>query len=283
MTVPTITLNNNVQIPQLGMGVFKMKDHEQFLKDFQWALDIGYRHFDTAAIYGNEKWLGEAIKKSGIDRHELFITSKLWPAEFDDPKQAFENSLKRLGLDYLDLYLIHWPAPGYQQAWQAMEKLYQAQKIRAIGVSNFMIKHLEQLQQVSQVTPAVDQIELHPYLQRPKLLQYLQQHNIAVEAWGPLGQGRNGVFDEPVLQDLAAKYHKSVAQVILRWHLQRQAIIFPKSVHQQRLQQNFDIFDFELSSADMQAIARLDKNQPNGSDPNSDEFLAQTKLRPVIN
>lgn len=283
MTVPTITLNNNVQIPQLGMGVFKMKDHEQFLKAFKWALDIGYRHFDTAAIYGNEKWLGEAIKKSGIDRHELFITSKLWPAEFDDPKQAFENSLKRLGLDYLDLYLIHWPAPGYQQAWQAMEKLYQAQKIRAIGVSNFMIKHLEQLQQVSQVTPAVDQIELHPYLQRPKLLQYLQQHNIAVEAWGPLGQGRNGVFDEPVLQDLAAKYHKSVAQVILRWHLQRQAIIFPKSVHQQRLQQNFDIFDFELSSADMQAIARLDKNQPNGSDPNSDEFLAQTKSRPVIN
>lgn len=283
MTVPTITLNNNVQIPQLGMGVFKMKDHEQFLKAFQWALDIGYRHFDTAAIYGNEKWLGEAIKKSGIDRHELFITSKLWPAEFDDPKQAFENSLNRLGLDYLDLYLIHWPAPGYQQAWQAMEKIYQDKKIRAIGVSNFMIKHLEQLQQVSQVTPAVDQIELHPYLQRPKLLQYLQQHSIAVEAWGPLGQGRNGVFDEPVLQDLAAKYHKSVAQVILRWHLQRQAIIFPKSVHQQRLQQNFDIFDFELSSADMQAIARLDKNQPNGSDPNSDEFLAQTKLRPVIN
>ncbi|MBA1393233.1 aldo/keto reductase [Bombilactobacillus bombi] len=283
MTVPKITLNNNVQIPQLGMGVFKMQDHKQFIQAFQWAIEIGYRHFDTAAIYGNEKWLGEAIKKAGIKREELFITSKLWPAEFDNPQKAYENSLKRLGLDYLDLYLIHWPAPDYEQAWQAMEQLYQDHAVRAIGVSNFMIKHLEKLQQQAQIMPAVDQVELHPYLQRPKLLAYLQDNDIAVEAWGPLGQGINGVFAEPILQNLAQKYHKSVAQVILRWHLQRHAIIFPKSIHQERLQQNFDIFDFELSTDDMNAISTLDKNQPNGSDPNDDEHLAQTKLRPVIN
>ncbi|WP_310648250.1 aldo/keto reductase [Bombilactobacillus bombi] len=283
MTIPQLTLNNNVQIPQLGMGVFKMKDHDQFIQAFQWALDIGYRHFDTAAIYGNEKWLGEAIKKSGINRQELFITSKLWPAEFDDVSKAYHDSLTRLGLDYLDLYLIHWPAPGYQQAWQEMEKLYQAHKIRSIGVSNFMIKHLEKLQETATITPAVDQVELHPYLQRPELLDYLQKHKIAVEAWGPLGQGINGVFEEASLQAIAQNHHKSIAQVILRWHLQRQTIIFPKSVHQKRLQQNFDIFDFELTDSEMATIAALDKNQPNGSDPNDDEHLARTKLRPVIN
>lgn len=283
MTIPQITLNNNVQIPQLGMGVFKMKDHDQFIQAFQWALEIGYRHFDTAAIYGNEKWLGEAIKKSGINRQELFITSKLWPAEFDDVSKAYHDSLTRLGLDYLDLYLIHWPAPGYQQSWQEMEKLYQAHKIRSIGVSNFMIKHLEKLQETATITPAVDQVELHPYLQRPELLDYLQKHKIAVEAWGPLGQGINGVFEEASLHAIAQNHHKSIAQVILRWHLQRQTIIFPKSVHQKRLQQNFDIFDFELTDSEMATIAALDKNQPNGSDPNDDEHLARTKLRPVIN
>lgn len=281
MTVPQIKLNNGVQIPQLGMGVFKMQNEAEFYQAFQWALEIGYRHFDTAAFYGNEQWLGAAIKKAGIDRKELFITSKLWPTQFQEPEKAYQQSLDRLGMDYLDLYLIHWPAPGFESAWSGMEKLYHDHQVRAIGVSNFLEKHLSAIAGPDKVTPAVDQLEIHPYFQRSDLVQHLQQQGIAVEAWGPLGQARNGVFDEPVLKTIAQAHHKTVQQVILRWHLQRQTIIFPKSIHQERLQQNFEVFDFELTASEMQQISQLDKQQPNGSNPADQDFLDHVGDRPL--
>ncbi|UQS83183.1 aldo/keto reductase [Bombilactobacillus thymidiniphilus] len=275
--VPAVTLNNDILIPQLGLGVFKMQDKKQFMAAFNWALEIGYRHFDTAAIYGNEKWLGEAINNAEIDRQDLFLTSKLWPSDFDDPQQAYQDSCKRLGVDYLDLYLIHWPAPGYAKAWITMEEMYHDEQIRAIGVSNFLPSHLQDILTRGSVTPAVDQIELHPYYQRPELTNYLAEQNIAVEAWGPLGQGSNDLSTEPVLQKIAAAHHKSIAQVVLRWHIQSGRIIFPKSVHQNRLQENFDIFDFELTAEQMQQIKQLDKNQPNGHDPSDQAYLNETK------
>ncbi|UQS82919.1 aldo/keto reductase [Bombilactobacillus folatiphilus] len=271
--MPDLKLNNHETIPQLGMGVFQMKDKQAFMDAVNWALEIGYRHFDTAAIYGNEKWLGEALEKSGIDRSEFFITSKLWPGNFDDPIQAYHDSCARLQLDYLDLYLIHWPSPGYDKAWQALEKLYAHQEVKTIGVSNFLETHLERIFQTGQVVPAVDQIELHPYFQRPELVDYLNDHQIKVEAWGPLGQGKTGVFDEPLLKQLATKYNKSVAQIILRWHLQEGHIIFPKSIHQQRLQDNFNLFDFHLRNEEIEQIENLDQDQPNGSTSTNQNFL----------
>ncbi|NVY96284.1 aldo/keto reductase [Lactobacillus sp. DCY120] len=281
MTVPKVILNNQVEIPQLGLGVFKMQDPKEFKQAFQWALEIGYRHFDTAAIYGNEKWLGEAIRQAGIQREELFLTSKLWPSQFSDPQKAYQDSLKRLGLDYLDLYLIHWPAPGYQQAWLDLEKLFQTGQVRTIGVSNFLISHLENLRVIQKVNPVIDQIELHPYLQRPDLLQYLEANNIAWEAWGPLGQGNSELLQEPLLQDLAEKYQKSVPQIILRWHLQRQTIIFPKSIHHDRLIENYQLFDFQLTPQEMQQICHLDRNQPNGVKPDDPQFLQELHNRPL--
>lgn len=249
----------------------------------KWAFEAGYRHIDTAAYYGNEEWLGEEIKESGIDRKDLFITSKLWNSEhgYEETKAAFEKTMKKLDLDYLDLYLIHWPTANYVESYKAMEELYKEGRIKAIGVSNFQIHHLEDLMSQTEVVPAVDQVETHPYFQQDELRAFLRANGIAHEAWGPLGQGKNTILTNEVLTTIAKNHNKSVAQVILRWHIQRDTIVFPKSVHQQRLAENIDIFDFELSNDEMNQIKQLETGERFAASPDDEEFLktsAQKKI-----
>lgn len=276
--VPNIKLNNGVDIPQIGLGVYKMQDKEEFKKAIKWALDAGYRHIDTAAYYGNEEWLGEAIRESGIAREDLFITSKLWNADhgYEEAKAAFEKTMSRLNLEYLDMYLIHWPSDNYVESWKAMEEIQKSGRVRTIGVSNFQIHHLEDLMSKTEIVPAVNQIETHPYFQQDELLNYMKEHKIAHEAWGPLGQGKSGLLDEEILKNIAQKYNKSTAQVVIRWHIQRNTIVFPKSVHQERLQQNIDVFDFELSDEDMNEIKKLETGKRLSGDPDDKEFLAES-------
>ncbi|MDO1604642.1 aldo/keto reductase [Lactobacillus sp. YT155] len=281
--VPNVKLNNGVEIPQFGLGVYKMKEKSEFMEAIKWAFEAGYRHIDTAAYYGNEEWLGEAIKESGIDRKDLFITSKLWNSEhgYEETKAAFEKTMKKLDLDYLDLYLIHWPTANYVESYKAMEELYKAGRIKAIGVSNFQIHHLEDLMSQTEVVPAVDQVETHPYFQQDELRTFLKANGIAHEAWGPLGQGKNTILTNEVLTTIAENHNKSVAQVILRWHIQRDTIVFPKSVHQQRLAENIDIFDFELSNDEMNQIKQLETGERFATSPDDEEFLkasAQKKI-----
>lgn len=274
--IPYIELANGVMIPQVGLGVFQMDD-DQVLNSVKWALEAGYRHIDTASFYDNEEAVGKAIKESGIDRKYLFVTTKIWNdvRGYDETIAQFNNSLQKLGLDYLDLYLIHWPAPGFEENWRAMEDLYKAGKIRAIGVSNFKAHHIEQLMKTATIAPMVDQIETHPYLQENDLHEYLQEKNIAHESWSPLGGGVNKVIDEPVLKEIGDKYGKSAAQVVLRWHIQRGEIIIPKSVHENRLKENIDLFDyhFDLTPEEMAQIAKLDSDKRVGPDPDDQEFL----------
>jgi diketogulonate reductase-like aldo/keto reductase len=281
--VPEITFNNGEKIPQEGLGVFLMKDKDEFMKAIKWAIDAGYRHFDTAAFYGNEQWLGEALKESGLKRDEFFITSKVWNSDhgFDETMAAFEKSLKKLGTDYLDLYLIHWPADNYIETWQAMEELYKAGRVKSIGVSNFQQHHLDDLLANTEVVPVIDQIETHPYFQQNDLVKYLHDHNIAHEAWSPMGRGSDGIFDDVILKDIAAKYHKTVAQVILRWHLQRQTVIIPKSTHKERIEENFDLYDFELTGDEMNKIATLDTGKRIYGDPDDKEWLAKSANTPL--
>lgn len=274
--IPYIELANGVMIPQVGLGVFQMDD-DQVLNSVKWALEAGYRHIDTASFYDNEEAVGKAIKESGIDRKYLFVTTKIWNdvRGYDETIAQFNNSLQKLGLDYLDLYLIHWPAPGFEENWRAMEDLYKAGKIRAIGVSNFKAHHIEQLMKTATIAPMVDQIETHPYLQENDLHEYLQEKNIAHESWSPLGGGVNKVIDEPVLKEIGDKYGKSAAQVVLRWHIQRGEIIIPKSIHENRLKENIDLFDyhFDLTPEEMVQIAKLDSDKRVGPDPDDQEFL----------
>ncbi|MFD0896755.1 aldo/keto reductase [Loigolactobacillus binensis] len=278
-TIPQITLNNGVKMPQFGLGVFKVDNAADVKNSIKWALADGYRLIDTAMIYQNEEWVGEAIKESGVARADLFITSKLWNADrgYEETKLAFAASLKRLGLDYLDLYLIHWPAAGYVESWRAMTDLYHEGKIRAIGVSNFQPHHLAELAAHSDVVPVVDQIETHPIFQQKELHRYLTEHQIAHEAWGPLGQGKTDILSDPVLQKIATKYGKSTAQVVLRWHIDRGVIIIPKSVHEQRVAENMAIFDFSLTPAEMAAIAELDQNKRLSHSPDDTDWLAATQ------
>ena len=273
-----LKLNNGQMIPQLGLGVFKVQDAEDLKRSVADALKSGYRHFDTATIYHNEAWLGEALAESDVKREDLFITSKVWNSNttYDETIAAFHESLKKLQTDYLDLYLIHWPSEGYNEKWRAMESLYNDGLIKSIGVSNFEKTHLEKLMTTATITPAVDQIETHPYFQQKELHDYLKGLGIAHEAWGPLGQGKGNVMEDPTLAKIAEAHNKSIAQVILRWHLQRDIIVIPKSVHAERIAQNIDVFDFTLTEEEMSLIVALDKNQRGSGDPNDQEWLKKS-------
>ncbi|MGO3791217.1 MAG: aldo/keto reductase [Enterococcus gilvus] len=276
-----LKLNNGQMIPQLGLGVFKVQDADDLKRAVAEALKDGYRHFDTATIYHNEEWLGEALAQSDVKREDLFITSKVWNSNttYDETIAAFHESLKKLQTDYLDLYLIHWPSEGYNEKWRAMESLYNDGLIKSIGVSNFEKPHLEKLMTTATIKPTVDQIETHPYFQQKELHEYLKSLDIVHEAWGPLGQGKSNVLEDPVLTKIAEDHNKTVAQVILRWHLQRDIIVIPKSVHEERIAQNIDVFDFTLTEEEMSMIASIDKNQRGSGDPNDEEFLKDSLSR----
>jgi diketogulonate reductase-like aldo/keto reductase len=255
-----VVLNNGVEMPLLGFGVFQVPDAEECERSVFEALQTGYRLIDTAAAYQNEEAVGRAIKKSRIAREELFVTTKLWvqDAGYEPTKKAFERSLARLQLDYLDLYLIHQPFGDVYGAWRAMEELYEEGRIRAIGVSNFQPDRLMDLIMHNRVTPAVNQIETHPFNQQIETQKFLEENQVQIESWGPFAEGKNNIFQNELLLSLAQKYHKTVAQVILRWLTQRNVVVIPKSVRQERISENFNIFDFELSPEDMEAIKALD-------------------------
>jgi diketogulonate reductase-like aldo/keto reductase len=270
-TVPFITLNNGVEIPQLGFGVFQVPDDETTAA-VATALETGYRSIDTAAVYGNEAGVGRALAKSEIAREELFITTKVWNSDqgFDSALRAFDASLAKLGLDYVDLYLIHWPTPArglYPETWRALERLLADGRIRAAGVSNFQPAHLRRLLDQGTVVPAVNQIELHPGLQQAELRGFHAQHDIATEAWSPLAQG--AVLGDTAIAAVADRHGKSPAQVVLRWHLQLGNVVIPKSATPARIRENFDIFDFALTDDETQAIAALDQGMRTGPNPDT--------------
>lgn len=260
MNIPTKKLNNGIEMPIAGFGVFQITDQAECERSVVDAIEAGYRLIDTAAVYMNEEAVGRGIKKSGIAREELFITSKLWiqDASYDGAKRAFEHSLKRLGLDYLDLYLIHQPYGDVYGAWRAMEELYQAGKIRAIGVSNFQPDRIMDFILHNKIVPAVNQIETNPFNQQIETQKFLQENNIQIEAWAPFAEGRNNIFRNDVLTSIAKKYNKSVAQIILRWLVQRDVVVLSKSVRKERMIENLNIFDFELNEEDMKAIKTMD-------------------------
>ncbi|WP_018330438.1 aldo/keto reductase [Actinomycetospora chiangmaiensis] len=271
--VPGIELNSGATIPQLGFGVFQI-EQSQTAETVGKALEIGYRHIDTAQMYGNEAEVGEAIRASGIGRDELFVTTKCNNSNHGrlDSQKALDESLSKLGLDYVDLYLIHWPLPGkdlYVDTWRGLEEAVKDGKTKSIGVSNFQDHHLERLFAETETVPAVNQIELHPHMQQMAMRSFDERHGIATEAWSPIGQGK-GVIDEDTIVEIAQKHDKTGAQVTLRWHIQLGNIVFPKSVTPERIQENFDIFDFELSDDEMAAIGELERAERIGPDP--DEF-----------
>ncbi|SMQ64696.1 Aldo/keto reductase [Bacillus sp. OV166] len=266
----TTTLSNGVKMPWVGLGVFKVTEGEEVIQSVKAAIQNGYISIDTAAIYGNEEGVGQAIKDSGVPREDLFITTKLWNSEqgYESTLKAFETSLTKLGLDYLDLYLIHWPGKDkYKETWKAFEKLYKEGRVRAIGVSNFQVHHLEDLISSAEIKPMVNQVEFHPHLTQKELLAFCKNEGIQLEAWSPLKQGK--LLNEPVLEDLAHKYNKSVAQVILRWDLQHGVVTIPKSIKEHRIIENADIFDFELSTEDMDKIDGLNQDSRAGSHPDT--------------
>ena len=275
--VPDVTLNNGRTIPQFGFGVFQIKPADTTAAVVT-ALEAGYRHIDTAEMYGNEKEVGTAIAKSGLDRADVFVTSKLNNSFHrpDDARLAFDESLDALGFDYLDLFLIHWPLPtrydgDYVSTWQTLEEFYRDGRARSIGVSNFQPHHLRRLHGESEITPAINQIEIHPYLTQNEVRAFCAEHQIAVEAWSPLAQGL--VLDDPAIVSIAKQAGKTPAQVVLRWHIERGDIVFPKSVTPARIRENIDIFDFELSGEDVEAITALNKNQRTGPDPDKFDWI----------
>lgn len=276
MTVPQITLNDGHTIPQLGYGVFKV-DPDETERLVSLALETGYRHIDTAAVYGNEEGVGRAIASSGIPRDELFITTKLWNSEQGSARAraAIETSLEKLGLDRVDLYLIHWPRPDldlYVETWRQLETFRDEGLATSIGVSNFHRPHLERLLAETETVPAVDQVELHPAFAQTELRTYLDDHGIRTEAWGPLGQGKYDLFGEPAVSDAAAAHGVTPAQVVIRWHLDHGTILFPKSSTPERIAQNFDVFGFDLTADEVAAIDALDRGQRVGSDPDTATF-----------
>jgi 2,5-diketo-D-gluconate reductase A len=274
-SVPTISLNNGVEIPQLGFGVFQIPPDET-VKATTTALDIGYRHIDTAQMYGNEREVGRAVRESGIPRDEVFVTSKLNNnrLERDDILRSFDTSLTEMGFDYLDLFLIHWPLPAvsdFVARWKVMEEIYAGGRVKAIGVSNFQPHHLRTLFAASEVRPAVNQIEVHPYLVQDELRAFDAEHQIVTEAWAPIAKGR--VNDDPAIREIAAQVGRTPAQVTLRWHVQRGDVVFPKSVTRSRIEENFGIFDFELDESAMLAISALDRGERTGPDPDSFNYV----------
>lgn len=279
-TVPSVTLNNSVEMPILGFGVFQVPDLEECERSVYEAIQTGYRLIDTAASYGNEEAVGSAIKRSGVAREELFITTKLWisDAGYEGTKRAFERSLQRLQLDYLDLYLIHQPIGDVYGSWRAMQELYRGGRTRAIGVSNFHPDRIMDLILHNEVVPAVNQIETHPFNQQIDTQKFLQENNVQIESWGPFAEGRNNIFQNELLVSIASKYNKSVAQVILRWLTQRGVVAIPKSVRKERMIENLNVFDFELSPKEMDAIATLDTKTSlffDHRDPQMVKFLSQ--------
>jgi 2,5-diketo-D-gluconate reductase A len=258
--IPSVTLNNGVEMPLLGFGVFQVTDAEECEGSVYEAIRTGYRLIDTAAAYGNEEAVGNAIKRAGVPREELFVTTKLWIADagYERTKQAYDRSLQRLQLEHVDLYLIHQPFGDVYGAWRAMEELYREGRIRAIGVSNFQPDRLMDLMVHNEVVPAVNQIETHPFNQQIETQKFLQANGVQHEAWAPFAEGQHNIFENEVLLSLAGKYQKTVAQIILRWLTQRGIVAIPKSVRKQRIEENFDVFDVELSPEDMEAIATLD-------------------------
>ncbi len=275
-TVPTIDLNDGNRIPQLGFGVFQIPPDDT-ADAVKTALDIGYRHIDTAEMYQNEKGVGDGIRHAGVDRSEVFVTSKLNNGfhKPDDARRAFDHTLSALGFDYVDLFLIHWPLPtlyggDYVSTWKTLEEFKKDGRARSIGVSNFQVEHLKRLAQETETVPAVNQIEVHPYFVNNEVRVYGQQHGIETEAWSPIAQGK--VLDDPVITRIAEATGKSPAQVVLRWHIQRGDIVFPKSVTPQRIKDNFALFDFELGQDDVDAITTLDQGDSGRIGPNPDTF-----------
>ncbi|AFZ91708.1 MULTISPECIES: aldo/keto reductase [Bacillus] len=271
------TLHNGVEMPWFGIGVFKVEEGAELVNAVKTALVHGYRSVDTAAIYGNEEGVGEGIRQglqeAGLKREDIFVTSKVWNADlgYEETLKAFDTSLEKLGLDYLDLYLIHWPVEGkYIDAWRALETLYRDGRIKAIGVSNFQIHHLKHLMKETEIKPMINQVEYHPRLTQKELLAFCTEQDIQLEAWSPLMQGQ--LLDHPVLQEIAEKYGKSAAQVILRWDLQNGVITIPKSTKKHRIEENANVFDFELSADDIKRIDDLNENLRVGPDPDNFDF-----------
>jgi 2,5-diketo-D-gluconate reductase A len=277
VAVPDVLLNNGRKIPQFGFGVFQIKPADTVESTLR-ALEAGYRHIDTAEMYGNEREVGEAIARSGIDRADVFVTSKLNNGFHrpDAARKAFDDTLAALGTDYVDLFLIHWPLPtrydgDFVSTWRTMEEFYRDGRARSIGVSNFQPHHLRRLREETETVPAVNQIEVHPYLTQPEVREFCAEQDIAVEAWSPIAQGK--VLDDQTITCLADKYGKSPAQVVLRWHIERGDIVFPKSVTPQRIIENIDIFDFELDGEDVEAISALNRNERTGPDPDVFDYI----------
>ncbi|MEV4054658.1 aldo/keto reductase [Amycolatopsis sp. NPDC049688] len=271
-SVPVIELNNGVRMPQLGYGVFQVPDDETATA-VKTAIEAGYRSIDTAAVYGNEKGVGQAIAESGVARDELFVTTKLWNSAqgYDSTLKAFDDSMARLGLEQLDLYLIHWPTPKrdkFLDTWKAFEKLYADGRVRAIGVSNFQPAHLERLMDAANVVPAVNQVELHPYLQQAELREFDTKNGIATEAWSPLAKG-GSLLGDPVVAELAVKHSRTPAQIVLRWHLQLGNVVIPKSVTPSRIEENFDLFGFTLTEEEVDSLTPLDRGERTGPDPDT--------------
>ena len=269
----SFTLHNGVEMPYFGLGVYLSEDGQEVINAVKWALEADYRHIDTAAIYDNEEGVGQGVRESSVPREEIFVVSKVWNSDqgYDSTLKAFDTSLKRLGMDYLDLYLIHWPVAGkYKDTWRALERLYREKRIRSIGVSNFLQHHLTDLLTTAEVVPMVNQMEFHPYLVQQELLDYCKANKIQYEAWSPMMQGK--IFGMETFKQLAEKYNKSIAQIVLRWDLQKGVVTIPKSSKKERIIGNADIFDFSLSEEDVAWLDSLDRGQRFGPDPDTFDF-----------
>jgi len=269
-----ITLNNGIKIPIIGLGVFRSADGEETTNAVKWALDAGYRHIDTARAYANEKSVGIGIKESAISREDIFITTKIRNEDIraDQVSEAFEQSLSDLDMDYVDMIMIHWPVENYKKAWMDLEKILRDGKTKSIAVSNFHEHHLKALFDISDIKPALNQFECHPKLSQQALIDFCENNGIACEAYSPLGGQGSKILNERPIKELAEKYNKNAAQIVLRWNIQRNVIVIPKSVHKERIASNFDVFDFELSNEDMQRINQMNKNERAGSDPDNFNF-----------